>query len=227
MDPAKKKRILALALANIPDPDTNLKKPQRYLRKQPGALTPILHIGEKEKPEIAELRRRIINKPQNSDLHNNLGVHLLSEHRFKEAENALRKGIRLSPKDSDLWNNLGIVLYELDNKKEAESAFKRAIKLSPDTPNYRISLANILSSKKDFDGSIQILSEFLGGDFDDPAVRINLALNFKAKGLLGLAIDQLEQAMELTVGAKEEDLINMQKHAKELMKELKKLRKRA
>jgi len=149
---------------------------------------------------------------------------MLREGMSSTAYGVFRDAIKINPDDSDLWCNMGIALKERGQVEAAKSAIKRAIKLSPEIAPYYIGLANIYFSEKKFDDGIAILDRFLGGKYDDPAVRINLALAYKGKELYGLAIDQLEIAVQLTSDPDETELAELNKHAKKLIKEIKQLR---
>ena len=174
--------------------------------------------------EISKLRKKITKDPYDTDARNDLGVLLLQEGKASTAYGVFRDAIKINPTDSDLWCNLGIALKEQGNVEAATMAIKRAIKLCPDIASYYINLTNIYFSEKKFDDGIAILDGFLGGKYDDPAIRINLALAYKGKELYGLAIDQLEIAEQLTSDPNEKDLVQINKYAKNLIKEIKVLR---
>lgn len=196
-------------------------------RKYPALLEIItLRTKPAESGEIEDLTSKILKDPQNTDLYNGLGVLLLKGKRFQEAEKVFRQAIRINPLDSDLWCNLGTAMDEQSpSSSMARKAFERAIKLSPDTPSYYIKLADTYLRYRLLDYGIAVLDKFMGGKYDDPSIRISLALAYRDKKLYGLAIDQLEIATQLTSDPSSvEELEEINKRAKKLIVEIKKLR---
>ena len=67
-----------------------------------------------------------------SEAHNNLGVLLQQQSKFKEAEASYKKAIELTPNYTEAHFKLGKLLKELGRLKEAEASYNQAIILKPD-----------------------------------------------------------------------------------------------
>jgi len=185
----------------------------------------IIPYNPKDSKDALVLKSRIRGEPLNAGLYNDLGVQLTKEKKLKEAEKVLRAGLKVDPQDSDLWDNLGVALAEQNETAKAEKAFERAIKLSSDIPVYYAHLANIYIQQDLFASAILVCDRFLGGEQDDPGIRMILGTAFLGKGLRGLAIDQFEIAAQLTADPSGvEELAELNKQAKKLIEEIKALR---
>ena len=74
-------------------------------------------------------------RAQKADAHFNLGVALVEQGRYQEAEKAFRQAIRFKPKNADAHNNLGVTLNRQRRYQEAEKALRQALKLNPKDAN--------------------------------------------------------------------------------------------
>jgi tetratricopeptide (TPR) repeat protein len=71
-------------------------------------------------------------RPDESEIHNSLGVALVHQGKHQEAEAAFREAVRLNPASAEAHYNLGVRLASQGKVGEAEACFEKAVRLKPD-----------------------------------------------------------------------------------------------
>jgi len=71
-------------------------------------------------------------KPDDADVHNNLGLLYADSGRFVLAEAAYRQALAAAPGHADACNNLAVLLGKLARRDEAEMAYRQALRIRPD-----------------------------------------------------------------------------------------------
>ena len=82
--------------------------------------------------------------PQDTGVHNNMGIILQELGRFDEAETSYKQAIALKPDYAEAHNNLGITFQKQGRFDEAEKSYKQAIALKPDYPEAHLNLCELL-----------------------------------------------------------------------------------
>jgi len=72
-----------------------------------------------------------------------LGMILMKQGKYEEAEKAFRELLELAPDFAEGYLNLGIVYLRLGKMKEAEEHLKKALELQPDNPSAYFHLGSI------------------------------------------------------------------------------------
>jgi len=149
-------------------------------------------------PEAAALYRRILAlKPDDPDVHCNLGAALADLGEPAEAEAAYRRAIRLKPEFAGAYNNLGNLLKNLGRLGEAETAYRHAVAHKPDFAGAHGNLGAVLAGLGRLDEAeaagrraIALMPRYAGS-------YNNLGNTLKALGRLEEAEAMLRQAIAL------------------------------
>lgn len=91
----------------------------------------------------------------------NLGLALMADKKFKEAEDYFKKGIELMPEYSYLYINMAMVKSNTNDTAAAEVNFKKAIQLGFNTPDPFYFYAQYLCGRKRLDEAIPLLKQAL------------------------------------------------------------------
>ena len=86
---------------------------------------------------VESLRLAVALRPDDSELHYELGVALGRDGRHAEAEASLREAIRLRPNSVKARANLALGLGRQGRHAEAEAAYREALERGPDRPALR------------------------------------------------------------------------------------------
>jgi tetratricopeptide (TPR) repeat protein len=87
--------------------------------------------------------------------HLGLGLQLMAENKYREAEAELRQAAKLSPGDAEAHWNLGRALHNLLRSEEAVGEFDTAIKLDPQLKQAHFDRGLVLYQLRDFDRAIE------------------------------------------------------------------------
>ena len=117
---------------------------------------------------IAAYQRAIAIDPRHANAHSNLGAVLRAAGRPEEAEAAYRAAIRLNPGHVDAYTNLGTLLNKLNRTAEASECFSKVITLQPRHREGRRLLALAHCVLGEVDRAVEILTEWLDEEPDDP-----------------------------------------------------------
>jgi tetratricopeptide (TPR) repeat protein len=82
--------------------------------------------------------------PENSAVHNNLGVEYLHRDRFEEAIVHFQKAAEINPRNISALNNLGLAYARSGKVEAAEKAYRQALHLDPGHLRARWNLAELL-----------------------------------------------------------------------------------
>ncbi|MCC6691563.1 MAG: tetratricopeptide repeat protein [Bacteroidia bacterium] len=89
----------------------------------------------------------------------NLGLALMGEKKYAEAENYFKKGLELMPQYAYLYINMGMVKSYTNDTAAAEVNFKKAIELGFNTPDPFYFYAQYLCGRKRLDEAIPLLRQ--------------------------------------------------------------------
>jgi predicted TPR repeat methyltransferase len=120
---------------------------------------------------IAAYHRAIELDPSHANAYSNLGVLLRATGKPAEAEEAYRTAIRLNPEHIDAYTNLGVLLNGLKRSEEAVACYCKVITLRPKHREARRLLALAHCTLGEVDRAIQIFTEWLEEEPDDPIPR--------------------------------------------------------
>ena len=106
----------------------------------------ILEAGTHKDEAIAHFEQALRLKPDNPEVHNNLGSTLRGMGRLQESMNHLQEAVRLDPGYFDARHNLGLTLTSL-GRPEALIHLEEAVRLNPGSAEARSSLGNALKER--------------------------------------------------------------------------------
>jgi tetratricopeptide (TPR) repeat protein len=112
-----------------------------YMRTSLGALE---WSGYKPEAAIRDWQMAVADKPDNAIALSNLGMAMVEQKRWQEAEAYLRRAIELRPRFAAPHLHLGKMYAELGRPAEAEKQFRRAVEISPLNAEGRNQLARFL-----------------------------------------------------------------------------------
>lgn len=99
--------------------------------------------------------------PEDPNLYRQLGKALDDLGRPEEALIAFEKALAVNPEDAESHNERANSLHDLERFGEAEQAARQAIELDPAASVYRFTLAEVLLSSRDSEGSMAVLRDAL------------------------------------------------------------------
>jgi len=113
-------------------------------------------LGDRE-GAIADLRGVLAAEPNFDEAALDLGVELIEEQRYDEAEPAFRRAVELGPKLDRAWYGLGLVLIRQRRFDEAVEALERNTRLQPMSPYGWYQLARVQADRQQPDEARKII----------------------------------------------------------------------
>ncbi len=163
----------------------------------------ILHIVNEQEivvwPEEAISFQRVCAalRPQNAEVHFNLGFALCEKGDLDAAIVEYREGIRLKKDHPFGFCNLGTALFKKGRFEEAIGAYHEAIRLDKDLAEGHYSLANTLKAVRDLDGAIREYREAIRLKEDYVEAHNNLGVALCERGRRKEAIAPHREAVRL------------------------------
>ena len=115
-----------------------------YMRTSLGALE---WSEYRQQDAVKDWKLALADKPDNPIALSNLGMAMVEENRWPEAENYLRKAIELRPRFAAPHLHLGKMYVALEQPEAAEKEFARAVEISPLSAEARNQLGKYLQEK--------------------------------------------------------------------------------
>lgn len=157
--------------ANIPEfvncrPDAIQAITERFVDDQSfvRAGDECLKVGDYE-GAVSAYREALQRNPENTNALTNLGVTLIRQKLYDEAQVHLAKAAELRPNDPVALRNLGDVLVHLGRRAEAIAAYRRTLRLDPGITEARTNLATLLLMMGHLDEAV---AEYTEGVRRDP-----------------------------------------------------------
>jgi Flp pilus assembly protein TadD len=139
-------------------------------------------------------------RPDDEDIHYNLGIVLAAQRRFDEAIAAYQEALRLLPDYPEVHNNLANVLAATGRLKEALQHLHEALDLSPDDPTAQNNLGTVLQrlgrseeAAVAFARAVELAPDYMEANF-------NLGNILFAQDRFEEATDHFERVLELRPG---------------------------
>jgi protein O-GlcNAc transferase len=157
------------------------------------------------------LRQAFRLKPEDPDIHNNLGSALQDNGNLDEAIAVFRDGVRLKPNEAEICNNLGNALNEKGEFSEATDFCLRAMQLRPEYPGAFNNLGNALRGLRQLEKALVAYRRAIELKPDYVEAHMNLGIVMHDLGRLDEAIEACGQAIrfEPTCAAAHYNLGNM------------------
>jgi Flp pilus assembly protein TadD len=210
---ARPHNLMGVALAAVGNNSEAIAEYNKSLELNPDSSRTHNNLGSALAQEgrfdeaMVQIRKAVELNPDGGVEHINLG-HLLdvTGHR-QEAIGELKKGIELAPKNSDGHNLYGVILAQEGKLDEAIGQLQRAVDLAPRSSDCHFNLGQALLAN----GRIpEALNQFEAASSlaknGDPAILQTLAATYSKMGNYQKAIATAEQALELAVHQRKDDL---------------------
>jgi Flp pilus assembly protein TadD len=149
---------------------------------------------------VTRYRRDLAVTPDNWFSRINLGVALMRERRFAEAEGQFRAVVRLAPERPRGHQYLALALNALGRTAEAETQAREGVRLAPRDVEARSSLARVLASRGSAAAAEDVCREAIALDPARPGSYVNLAEILAGQGRHEEATRWLEAALALDPG---------------------------
>lgn len=107
------------------------------------------------------LRKALAIMPDNSAMHNHLGLALRRQLRFKEASEEYEKALKLKPDYYEAMNNLAVTYEMLGNTEKAKSMYKKALSVNPTYVEAHLNYALLLEAERDYSNAESHYHTFL------------------------------------------------------------------
>jgi tetratricopeptide (TPR) repeat protein len=95
------------------------------------------------------LEKALLKKPGDAVTHNNLGIVLKNQGKYKEALTSYEKALKLKPDYYETMNNLAVTHEILGDKKKAKLFYKKALSLKPSYAEAHLNYALLLEAEGD------------------------------------------------------------------------------
>jgi tetratricopeptide (TPR) repeat protein/tRNA A-37 threonylcarbamoyl transferase component Bud32 len=147
---------------------------------------------------IGYLRAALALRPENPQVHSNLGIVLRDKGRLDEAIACHHEALRLKPDDGCAYNNLSVALRQQGKLDEAIACSKEAVRLGPaDHAEHHVNLGHNLADRGRLDEAIAAYREAIRLKPDDAMAHNNLGFALRRKGRLDEAIPCYAKAIRL------------------------------
>ncbi len=113
---------------------------------------------------VTYYRQALARRPDDAELHNNLGTAYRSMGRLSDAETHFRRAIALVPDYAAAWSNLGVVLDARGAEQDAVAAYREALRHHPENAGAKVNLAQVYLALAAPDRAETLLREVLAAD---------------------------------------------------------------
>jgi len=155
----------------------------------------ILRAGTSKVEAVALFEQALRLKPDDAEVHNNLGSTLRGVGRLAESTEHLQEALRLDPHYFDAHLNLGLILMSL-GRPEALTHLEEAVRLNPGSAEARNSLGNAFREAGRAEEAMEQYQQALRLSPDSADARYNLGVILQAMGR-SEAVAQFEEAVRL------------------------------
>lgn len=122
---------------------------------------------------------------------------LITQGKYKNAFNILKKLLSISPDNTQALLALGITYRAAHNVDDAIRVFERLVALSPNNSNFKNDLALLYIDKKYFESALQHLNAATHIESNNSITHTNLALTYCNLGEIDLSISHYKKALKL------------------------------
>lgn len=137
-------------------------------------------------------------EPNNTRGYNNLGLSLMLEERWDEAERAFGEAMRLKSDWADPVSNRGNLALQRGRADEAEGWFRLALSMDPKSPPILVNLGAILVDRGELDEAESLYERALKQEPHTAAALSGQGDVLLARGKVDEAIERYQEALRLT-----------------------------
>jgi len=152
------------------------------------------------KSAVRVLEEALRLKPEDEDLHYNLGIAYGRSGDITNAEHHYREALRLLPDYPEVHNNLGNLLLHARRMGEAEEQFTEAIKLMPELSTAHNSLGIVRQNQKRMPEAIACFRKAIECNTNYWQAHFNLAVACVSQGSNEEGVRELQTVLRLKPG---------------------------
>jgi Tfp pilus assembly protein PilF len=149
------------------------------------------------KGAVRVLEEALRLKPEDEDLHYNLGIAYARSGDITNAEHQYREALRLLPDYPEVHNNLGNLLLRAGRLGEAEEQFTEAIKLMPELSNAHNNLGTVRQRQNRMPEAITCFRKAVEYNTNYWQAHFNLAIASLAQGSKEEGLQELRTVLRL------------------------------
>ena len=165
-----------------------------------GARASALLAAGDAKSAVRVLEDALRFKPEDEDLHYNLGIAYARSGDITNAENHYREALRLLPDYPEVHNNLGNLLLRAGRLGEAEEQFTEAIKLMPKLSNAHNNLGTVRQRQNRMPEAIACFRKAVEYNTNYWQAHFNLAVAYVSQGSNAEGLQELQTVLRLNPG---------------------------
>ena len=164
-----------------------------------------LHESGRIEEAIPAFRTAVRLRPDEGNVHHNLGKALAKKGAFDDAIVEYRTALRLKPDSAMAHNDLGVTLRLTSDLEASMKEFRHAIDLKPDEPWYHYNLGYALFEIQDYKSAAAELREAIRLKLGDAKVHYYLANALEALGQKAEAIGEFREFLKLAQSRADND----------------------
>jgi len=146
-------------------------------------------ISKAEQDYLAALKL----KPEDADVHNNLGCLYLMQKEYQKAKDYLEKAISLNPMNGNFYYNLGLLFEANGDMDEALRTYKESFRIDPENAKAAYNIGNIYLDRNDLENAESNFNSCIAKNSRFYDAYYNLAMVCEKKGENDKAIQFYEQ----------------------------------
>ncbi len=147
-------------------------------------------------PLIERLDQIIADYPDAAPAYTLKGQMLMFAGRLTETVDAFEHSLQIDPDQANIHQLVGSAQMKLGHLEAAVEHYKKALELEPDQTNHAIFLANAQFKLEQYDDAIQTLEQAIRHDSQLHSAYALLSDIYAKQGKTGLALDQIDRAIE-------------------------------
>lgn len=124
-------------------------------------------------------------------------IELYNKGEFENAIDIFSSVLETEKPTIEVYNTIGLCYTSLGNKEKAEDCFLKAVELDPKAPEPYINLADLYYKSQDYGNGIELLCQGIYEIPDNMVLRHFLARFYMEDSRLDLAVDELENILEI------------------------------
>jgi len=149
------------------------------------------------KMTLSALQKAAELLPEDANIHNDFGVALYGQGRFKDAEENYLRALKIKSDFAEAHSNLGQTLEELGQFDEAVASYRLALEINPDLPVTQSNLGNALHTIGINDEAVECCHRALELKPDYAYAHSNLGNSLHDLGQLDDAVASYRRALEI------------------------------
>ncbi len=154
-------------------------------------------LQQQGKDGVAAIRQAVSLKPDDAEMHNNLGMLLKEQEMLDEALLSFRKALQIKPNYAKAHFNLAVTLQSKGRLNEAIASLRQALKIKPDFADAYSKLGILLRANGQLDEALKSLRKAIKISPNLAEAHNTLGLVLQALGQPAVALSSVRKALEI------------------------------